>query len=86
MTGVQFSETDCFAANGSTDSSDAFVTQLRIGGLFIILVASAVGAFLPLISGNSRLPKVYILGQAFAGAVILVHPPITSSLARGFAY
>ena len=68
MTGVEFPDTDCFAANGSTDASDAFVTQLRIGGLFIILVASAVGAFLPLISRDNRLPKVYILGQAFAGA------------------
>ncbi|CAL8469946.1 g9488 [Coccomyxa elongata] len=71
MTGVEFSETNCFAANGFTVSSDAFVTQLRIGGLFIILVASAVGAFLPLLSGDNRLPKVYVLGQAFAAGVVL---------------
>lgn len=71
MTGVEFSETDCFQSNASTDAVDTLATQLRIGGLFLILVASAVGAYLPFWSRNERFRKIFILGQAFAGAITL---------------
>lgn len=67
MTGVEFSEANCFSADGATD---AFALQLRIGGLFVILVASAAGACLPLLSRDNHLIKVFILGQAFAGEIV----------------
>ncbi|BDA43961.1 Fe(2+) transport protein 1 [Coccomyxa sp. Obi] len=70
MTGAEFAETDCYAANGPTDDV-TFATQLRVGGLFVILVASAIGAFIPLLSRNNRLPKVFVLGQTFAAGVVL---------------
>jgi hypothetical protein len=54
----------CLAA-GYLDTS---TLPLRVGGLFIILVASAVGVYLPLFSTNNRLPTVFTLGKAFAGA------------------
>ena len=66
MTGVEISEVDCFSADGPTD---AFALQLRTGGLFVILVASAAGACLPLLSRDNHLPEVFILGQAFAGEI-----------------
>ena len=68
MTGVEFSKTSCTLADGASDGSDAFALQLRTGGLFIILVASAAGAYLPLLIRHGRLPRFFLFGQAFAGA------------------
>jgi len=80
MTGVEFSETDCFQSDASTDAVEALATQLRIGGLFLILVFSAVGAYLPYWSRTERFRNAFILGQAFAGANPL--PGIVSSVLR----
>ena len=55
-------------ASGTADTS---LFPLKIGGLFLILVASLLGALLPLFSRNNRLPTLYLLARAFAGS----HPP-----------
>ena len=56
-------DTSCLASG----EADASLFPLKIGGLFLILVASLLGALLPLFSRNNRLPTLYLLARAFAG-------------------
>ena len=62
------------AAAPSADSSclgassvDSATFPLKIGGLFLILVTSLIGALLPLFSRSNRMPTLYLLARAFAG-------------------
>ncbi len=66
----------CLAAG----TADASLFPLKIGGLFLILFASLLGALLPLYSRNNRLPTLYLLAQAFAGT----YWSFPSTLSPGF--
>ena len=55
------------AACLATNAADASTSPLKIGGLFLIIVASLVGALLPLFSRSNKLPTLYLLARAFAG-------------------
>lgn len=59
------------AACLATTAADASTFPLKIGGLFLILVASVVGALLPLFSRSNKLPTLYLLARAFAGTPAL---------------
>lgn len=59
------------AACLATTAADASRFPLKIGGLFLILVASLVGALLPLFSRSNKLPTLYLLARAFAGTPAL---------------
>ena len=55
------------AACMTAGAADAGAVPLKIGGLFLILIASLIGALLPLFSRSNKLPILYLLARAFAG-------------------
>ena len=56
-------DSSCLGAS----SMDSATFPLKIGGLFLILVTSLIGALLPLFSRSNRMPTLYLLARAFAG-------------------
>lgn len=75
-------EASCLASA----ASDASLFPLKIGGLFLILVASLIGALLPLFSRNNGLPTLYLLARAFAGNRRPSIPACTPASPRGSVF
>ena len=55
-------------------SADSATFPLKIGGLFLILVTSLLGALLPLFSRSNKMPTLYLLARAFAGKSAAAKP------------
>ncbi|KAL3135230.1 low-affinity Zn(2+) transporter zrt2 [Trebouxia sp. C0009 RCD-2024] len=58
-------EPDCFSPGGQG------LLRLRLGGLFGILVLSAVGIFIPFLTHKRKLKSLFFLLRAFAAGVVL---------------
>lgn len=71
MPSTNFTSSASPAEPGCYSPGDQGLLGLRLGGLFGILVLSAIGIFIPFFTYKAKLNSVFFLLRAFAAGVVL---------------